>query len=260
MTEHDDRDELLSAHLDGATTGEEAARIAADPELMARLAALRDAAALVAAPVEPASDDERDAAIAAAVATARGVAPVIDLDARRRRRVRLQLVSAAAAIAVLAVAAIGLVNRDESNRATSTALAVTTTAGERVASAATGQADAGAGAAFSASPRDLGSFTDTGSLAAAARGALAASKSSGGTTEADTQAGGATTTTAPGAPGAVAPLAACDPDLEGGVVLLDAAATLDGAPVRVLVVQLADSSEQLIVLDARCAVLDRQAL
>ena len=66
MTDPHDLDDLASAHLDGATTADEAARIAADPELQARVQALR---AVRDALREPVATDpaRRDAAIAAAL-------------------------------------------------------------------------------------------------------------------------------------------------------------------------------------------------
>ena len=64
MTDHDPLDDLASAHLDGVTTPEEAARVAADPELVARVEALRAVRAAVAS--SPAADpDRREQAIAA---------------------------------------------------------------------------------------------------------------------------------------------------------------------------------------------------
>lgn len=67
MTDLDPLDELASAHLDGATTPEEAALIAADPDLLARVEALRAVRLLVASP-PPVDDAQREAAIAAALA------------------------------------------------------------------------------------------------------------------------------------------------------------------------------------------------
>ena len=59
-------DELASAHLDGATTPEEAARIAADPSLQARVEALRQVRAAL-GEVPPADPVAREAGIAAAL-------------------------------------------------------------------------------------------------------------------------------------------------------------------------------------------------
>ena len=73
-------DELASAHLDGVTTPEEAARVAADPALQARVEALRRVRAAV-SEAPPADPVARDAAIAAAL-TAFGEEP--DAPAPRR--------------------------------------------------------------------------------------------------------------------------------------------------------------------------------
>jgi hypothetical protein len=67
MTDLDPFDELASAHLDGATTPEEAARIAADPALLARVEALR-AVRLAVGAVPPVDHAQREVAIAAALA------------------------------------------------------------------------------------------------------------------------------------------------------------------------------------------------
>ena len=67
MTDHHDPDDLASAHLDRATTPDEAARIAADPVLQARVDALRAVRAAVQQPVD-ADPEAREAALAAALA------------------------------------------------------------------------------------------------------------------------------------------------------------------------------------------------
>jgi len=111
----DPLDELASAHLDGATTEEEAARIAADPELQARVEELRvarDALQTAVAPVDPA---RRDAAVAAALAafheadatdrpaTAR-VTSLADVASRRRSPgLALRVLGAAAVLVLVAL-------------------------------------------------------------------------------------------------------------------------------------------------------------
>ena len=105
-------DELASAHLDGATTPEEAAQVEADPALMARVEELRQVRAEVAA-VPPADPVQREAAIAAALAAfdddeAPGapIAPASPLAGAPRRRASptaVRVLGAAAAIAVLAL-------------------------------------------------------------------------------------------------------------------------------------------------------------
>jgi hypothetical protein len=107
MTDAHDFDELASAHLDGATSPEEAALVASDPALQARveeLRVVRDAIRESPA-VDPA---RRDAAIAAALdafddAAAPGVpaAPVTALAPRRAPTPTLVRVLGVAAVFVL---------------------------------------------------------------------------------------------------------------------------------------------------------------
>lgn len=166
-------DEIVSAHLDGAATAEEAARVDADPALRARAAELARVAAAVAAPVEvPAT--VREAALAAALdafdrplvgeTTPAGPAPapmpvvptagsgpgsgpgaapdaprapVTDLAAaraRRRGRAVPYLVAAAAAV-VLVVAGLGVARRGTTS---------TDTASVAAAPSTTTRADSGA--------------------------------------------------------------------------------------------------------------------
>jgi hypothetical protein len=107
-------DELASAHLDGATTPAEAARIAADPALQARVEELRRVRAAV-AQVPAADPSHRDAAIAAALAAftdddtdaADPTAPVSPLATASARRgpspTVIRVLGAAAAVALLAL-------------------------------------------------------------------------------------------------------------------------------------------------------------
>jgi hypothetical protein len=67
MTDPHDLDDLASAHLDGATSPEEAARVAADPSVQARVEELRAAREAV-SELPPIDPERRDAAIAAALA------------------------------------------------------------------------------------------------------------------------------------------------------------------------------------------------
>lgn len=109
MTDHDD-DLVLSRLLDGDDTTEDRARLAADPDLRRRLAALRAAAA--APPPEPLAAAEVDRLVATALAAAdRDDGPAApaptSLDAHRRRR-RGLLVSVGAAAAALVAVAVAL--------------------------------------------------------------------------------------------------------------------------------------------------------
>ena len=113
MTHHDPLDELASAHLDGATTPEEAALVETDPELQARVEALGAVRSALA--VAPLVDDERrEQAIAAALAAydeqndttvpAPSVGSLTPLADRRRGPSphAWRIIGAAAAVAALA--------------------------------------------------------------------------------------------------------------------------------------------------------------
>lgn len=107
-------DELASAHLDGATTPAEAARVAADPALQARVEELRRVRAAM-AQVPAADPSHRDAAIAAALAAFTDAdadapapsAPVSSLATGSARRgpspTVIRVLGAAAAVALLAL-------------------------------------------------------------------------------------------------------------------------------------------------------------
>jgi hypothetical protein len=109
MTDPHDFDELASAHLDGVTSPEEAARVEANPALLARVEELRAVrAALGEVPAVDAT--RRDAAITAALAAfeedgaGRGaVALVTPLAARRLSPTTVRVLSAAAVVAILAL-------------------------------------------------------------------------------------------------------------------------------------------------------------
>lgn len=115
MTDPDHLDELASAHLDGTTSPEEAAQVAADPALQARVDELRAVRAAVGA-LPPVDAARRDAAIAAALAAfeegdsgaedgpAAGVTSLAAFAARRGPSPRaLRLVGVAAVVVLLAV-------------------------------------------------------------------------------------------------------------------------------------------------------------
>lgn len=105
MTHHDPLDDLASAHLDGATTPEEAARVQAEPELGARVEALRAVRTALAA-TAPADGGRREQAIAAALTAyddERTVTPLTAVVSRRRGPAQRswRVVGAAAAAAAL---------------------------------------------------------------------------------------------------------------------------------------------------------------
>jgi hypothetical protein len=191
--ELDPLDELASAHLDGHTTPDEAARVDGDPDLSARVARLEAARAAVrAVPVEPADATRRDAALAAALeafdaaappAPVRAPASVTPLASRwRASRRTLQLAGIAAAVALLALA-VPLLGRlddgsddDQSNEA---ATALEEREGDDGSSAADSAApeDAAAGAPSTTTMAaralaDLGAFADIDELADAVRARL----------------------------------------------------------------------------------------
>lgn len=103
MTHHDPLDDLASAHLDGATTPEEAARVQAEPELNARVEALRLVRTAIATTTPP-DGRRREQAIAAALMAYdedRTVTPLTPVVSRHRgpaqRSWRVAGVAAAAA-------------------------------------------------------------------------------------------------------------------------------------------------------------------
>ncbi|MEZ5166160.1 MAG: hypothetical protein R2695_06605 [Acidimicrobiales bacterium] len=114
MTEHPATDDVLSAFLDDELSVEDEARVreqvATDPGVRRRLEALRQAAAIVAAPVTPLPELDAARLRAAAIADAAALPPerpeATDLAQRRASRAsRLRRVAAAAAaVAVVAVA------------------------------------------------------------------------------------------------------------------------------------------------------------
>ena len=108
-------DELASAHLDGATTPEEASRVAADPALLARVESLRAVRAALQATPRP-DPDRREAAIAAALAAfdedadapVAGVTSLAEVAARRRTMSRSWRIAGVAAAAAAVVALVPL--------------------------------------------------------------------------------------------------------------------------------------------------------
>lgn len=123
----DERDQLLSAVLDGEATAEDVARVRSDPELTSELDRITDAVGRLGALVVPPPPDVRDRMIAAALDELSPTAnvpdatatPVIDLAAQRaRRQKRLNILGAAAAIILVVGAAVSLNSGD--NRASDT--------------------------------------------------------------------------------------------------------------------------------------------
>lgn len=244
MTDHDD---LASAHLDGTTTPAEAARVAADPDLLARVEALRTVRAAVASalPVDP---ERREQAIAAALAaydadvaadtdpaggaSVRALAPVTARRSSAPRSWRVAGVAAAVAAAVVLVPLIASLSSESSDDRDNETAALEETAGEAddhsTADSPLAPEEAlepGAGVtsttATSRLAVPLGAFEDDDDLVAAAQSAPA------------TAYGLSTPDAVAGTTGCLADLlAALPPDVD---VLLTATASLDGAPVDVVV-------------------------
>jgi hypothetical protein len=252
-------DELASAYLDGEATRDEVAAVEASPSLRARVEELRAVAGAVATtPVDPAPEDARETSIAAALAAA-GRFEITDLAAERARR-RLRVLSIAAAVLVAIAIGAGLLTQvggdDSTSTAAKTSASSSSTAepgGAAGAGAATAdQAAAPEVSAFASTAMALGAFDDTADLVNAARGRLAATKSTGGGAPA---AGGVQDSAAAGdaAPTATPP---CPRPAD---VVFDGTALLRGAPVTVLIV--GEPDHQVIeLLDATCAVVFSQPL
>lgn len=116
-----DADELVSAYLDGEAAPDEIAAVEANPELMARLEALRSVTEALTAPVDPPAPEVRSAHLSAALAAfdelvdageiepTPAVAPVTSLAAARERRRPRRFSMVAAAAAAIAILFAGIV-------------------------------------------------------------------------------------------------------------------------------------------------------
>lgn len=190
MTDPDHLDELASAHLDGTASPEEAAQVAADPALQARVEDLRAVRAAVGAlpPVDPA---RRDTAIAAALAAfeegasgaeahgpAATVTPLATVATRRGPSPRaLRVVGVAAAIVLLAalVPLLGQLgssddataSRDQAFEETGSSTGDDATSGVESAPAAGSAVPEETSTSAAALPTDLGRFDDLAALVAA---------------------------------------------------------------------------------------------
>lgn len=266
----DPLDELASAHLDGATSPDEAARVATDPELAARverLAAAREA--LRAAVDEPADAARRDAAIAAALSAfaevdqatgATAVAVPLVRPHRSRPRTRtLQVIGIAAAAVALALT-VPLLDRLGSDDRDDTASSSFDATGGSLGPSLESGDGAGGGVADSASglsgfdaatAPDLGAFADLAALHGEVRAQVAGQKVSSTTAPVPATAA-ADGESAPERNQTCAPASA-------GVVYV-ARATLDGQPVTVVVRDDGAGQRTLVVLDAACATLSEAPL
>ncbi|MEA3055633.1 MAG: hypothetical protein QOD30_1065 [Actinomycetota bacterium] len=252
MTEHDHLDdEAISAVLDGEATAHEVAHVDGCASCAARLGELRDAALVVRTPVEPPSDVEREAAIAAAMAPrTASVTPI------RRRVAPRWLGAAAAVLAVLAgIGVFAGVQRDRDDPKQPSA------------------ADSGAGGATSrAAPApeastfvtavydggDLGDI-DVHSLRTTIESALSPSRSSAAQA-AGSSAGAASgtaddsaaTTVAPKTPACEDTVRSGNPDL--GALLYRALGHLDGEPVEVFAFDAGGRRWVYVVASDDCAI------
>jgi len=268
MTDHDPLlDELASAHLDGATSPEEAARVAADPALRARVEELRAVRTAMQSALPSVDPARREAAVAAALATftdendrpGTPVPPVTSLAAvaarRRSSPTALRLVGVAAAlllVALLLPRLAGSGDRDDET-ASERPSAVEDAAGQPAA----GDADAGGAeagdaaqesAAFDESPTtttglaaqvDLGSFDELAALVDRAE-----QRAAGGDFDAADQATVASRADV-----------ACGAPAPPGSSTSTAAATLDGEPVQVIVTTDAAGSRTLQIYAAESCTL-----
>jgi hypothetical protein len=250
----DPRDELASAHLDGATTPAEAEAVAGDPELAERVAvfaAVRDAVQADAGPVDA---GRREAAIAAAIAAYdEAGARVTPIAGRRLTTPRWLPAVGVAAAALLLALLIPLLTRDDGDDGDSTvaleAATTTTVAPSGAAADRSSEESAAAPAAggdtgamtLAALPEtvDLGDQADFDALVAAVRARLESPP-----------------TTVPGSPAPTVPIdaEACFDGLRsaasdaGAAVLLQATAVVDGTPVATVARQQADGTRVLAVV------------
>jgi hypothetical protein len=257
MTEHDHLDdEAISAVLDGEATADEVAHVDVCATCAARLAQLRDAALVVRTPVEPPSDAERDAAIAAALAPMSTSATVTPI---RRRVAPRWLGAAAAVLAVLAgIGVLAGVQRDNDDARQSSA-ADSSAGGTTSRRSPAPEASAFATAVYDGG--DLGDI-DVKSLENTIESALSPSRSSAaqaaGSTASGTS-GGSDTVNDSALTTLATKAAACEdsvrtgnPDL--GSLLYRATGHLDGEPVEVFAFDSAGRRWVYVVAAGDCAI------
>ena len=177
MTDPNDFDELASAHLDGVTSPEEAARVGADPALQARVEELR--VVRTALGEVPAVDSvRRDAAIAAALAafeeegaerdTIAAPAAVTPLATRRLSPTTVRVLSAAAVVAILAllVPLLGDIQGGDDDASSESAEEATVAAGDAGTEGDEALQDSATTTLPGVAPdADLGSYDDVDALA-----------------------------------------------------------------------------------------------
>lgn len=272
MTDTDDPnqldplDDIASAHLDGQTTAQEAAQVAADPALAARVATLAEIRAALQSEVTPVDDDRLESSIAAALAAfddevvgdpaPADPGPVTSITvaaARRRVSRRGVQVIGAVAIAVLLALAVpffrALDSESSPDEVASTGEASVQGDGDGAERA---EDDASAGAAADAQPPealttfgspsvpvDLGSFEDLDALTAAA-GAYPSLPLAATTEDRATPTTAAQRESSAGS---------CPEPPSSGTPVLTGTATLDGQPVQVFVSEDASGARTVVVVD-----------
>lgn len=273
----DPLDDLASSHLDGQTTDAEAARIAADPSLVARVAGMEAVQAAIRSDGPAVDEGRRETNIAAALAafdeassddhaTATGandggtLTPITAAGAVRRvSRRTLQLVGAVAVAMLLAlfVPLLGRLDSDPSEDLATSAVedaapgpsAPDAKAAESAAGAARSEAPTAGTYDFAAdAPVELGTFDDVDSLEEAVRllPAPMAAGQAGPTTTVGATAEAADACTE--APGATPP--------DAGPRVLTGTATLDARPVLVFVYERTTGERTIVVVDAAdCTVV-----
>jgi hypothetical protein len=289
-------DELVSAYLDGEATADERAVVEGRADLMARVDQFRLLADQVGdEPLDNPTDDERDLAIAAALASAgepddsahdqEAPPPPSDLDAaraRRRSRPLVWLGAAAAVVLVLAVGGTVLRNRNNSAVVTGSA-ALSALPGEPSTSfqptggavddspaAAGGDADAAATPAplneAQPAPAAAGGggaqaptpFGNLGTFDDTAGLGAAVRLRTSGNGQASGAAGQRTTTTAAAADQSAAAISRCDAPARAADPSLGPALADGSATVAGQPVQFivySGSAPTLVVVDSSCTVL-----
>lgn len=258
---HDPLDELASAHLDGDTGPQEAARIAADPALADRVAVFGEIREQLRAGGPQVDDLQREQAIAAALdafdeagAAARsadGAEPAVPLASRSRALRTIRWVGVAAAVALLALA-VPLLDRLDSGSSDQAATGLDATSED--ASGGTGTMrgfEDSAADALAVAPgdelMDLGSFSGTADLADSVRSEIA-----------DRSAAMQTTTAPAGESSGGGTEVPCEEEQKslGGRVVYSALATLDEKAVLVVVRDDPEGGQTMLVLDrASCETL-----
>lgn len=239
MTDHHDPlDDLASAHLDGLTTADEAARFVAEPALATRVEQLRAARAALRATDHAVDPARREEAIAAALAVFDDskVTPLARVGRSAPSRRALQLVGAAAAVILLALL-VPLVSRldsgsDDTATFHETGKALDSSSGGDAFSAAASTTTLAADGRVS----DLGSFAELPELADAVRARLGPDATAAMEAAPSVAPGASTLCTAAGQPG--------EPPYD-----YVALAELDGRLALVIVRAEPDGGQSLLVLD-----------